>query len=122
MIWRTLHGGGRLRYRVSDTTGANFTPAANLATQEGFYEPEIAAGGDGRGFAVWTPNTTGNVRVVPLDPQPEPAVAPPAGRRRRPRQAPAAAGAARRSGRRSRSPVPAASSPRRSSATASGSA
>jgi hypothetical protein len=78
VIWRTLHGGGRLRYRVSDTTGANFTPAANLAAQEGFHNPEIAAGGDGRGFAVWTPSTTGNVRVVPLDPQPEPA-APPAG-------------------------------------------
>jgi hypothetical protein len=79
VLWRTLHGGGRLRYRVSDTTGANFTPAANLATQEGFYEPEIAAGGDGRGFAVWTPSTTGNVRVVPLDPQPEPATPPPPG-------------------------------------------
>jgi hypothetical protein len=79
VIWRTLHSGGRLRYRVSDTTGANFTAAANLATQEGFHEPEIAAGGDGRGFAVWTPGTTGNVRVVPLDPQPEPAVVPPPG-------------------------------------------
>jgi hypothetical protein len=79
LIWRTLHSGGRLRYRVSDTTGANFTPAANLALQEGFYEPQLAAGGDGRGFAVWTPGTTGNIRVVPLDPQPEPAVAPPPG-------------------------------------------
>jgi hypothetical protein len=79
VLWRSLHGGGRLRYTVSDVTGAGFTAAANLATQEGFYEPEIAAGGDGRGFAVWTPGTTGNVRVVPLDPQPEPAVAPPPG-------------------------------------------
>jgi hypothetical protein len=79
VIWRTLHSGGRLRYRVSDTTGANFTAAANLAVQEGFYEPEVAAGADGKGFAVWTPGTTGNVRVVPLDPQPEPVTVPPGG-------------------------------------------
>jgi len=72
VLWRSLHGGGRLRYRVSDTTGANFTATANLAVQEGFYEPQLAAGGDGRGFATWTPGSTGNIRIVPLDPQPEP--------------------------------------------------
>jgi hypothetical protein len=79
VIWRTLHSGGRLRYRVSDTSGANFTPAANLAVQEGFHEPEVAAGADGKGFAVWTPGTTGNIRIVPLDPQPEPVVGPSGG-------------------------------------------
>jgi hypothetical protein len=72
VVWRTLHDGGRLRYRVSDPAGANLSAAANIATHESFHEPKLAAGADGRGFAVWTPNVTGNVRVVPLDPQPEP--------------------------------------------------
>ncbi len=79
VLWRSLHGGGRLRYRVSDTGGANFSAAANLAAQEGFYNPELAAGADGKGFATWTPGTTGNVRIVALDPQPEPVVIPPGG-------------------------------------------
>ncbi|HYI80462.1 MAG TPA: hypothetical protein VEW67_06350 [Thermoleophilaceae bacterium] len=72
VTWRSLYDGGRLRYSVSDTTGANFSPAANLAKSENFHEPEIAAGPDGRGFAAWTAGTTGAVRVVPLDPTPEP--------------------------------------------------
>jgi hypothetical protein len=73
VAWRSLYGGGRLRYRVSDTTGASFTPAANLATQDTFHEPEIAAGADGKGFATWTAGVTGAIRVVALDPVPEPA-------------------------------------------------
>jgi hypothetical protein len=81
VAWRSLYGGGRLRYRVSDPTGGNFTAAANLATAENFHEPEIAAGGDGRGFATWTQGTVGTVRVVPIAPTPEPAapVSPPSG-------------------------------------------
>lgn len=71
VLWRSLYDGGRLRYSVSDTSGANFSAAANLARSENFHEPEIAAGADGRGFAVWTAGTTGAVRVVPLDPTPE---------------------------------------------------
>lgn len=73
VAWVSLHDGGRLRYRVSDAAGNNFTAAANLAASEGFHEPELAAGGDGKGFATWTPGSTGAIRVVPLDPQPEPA-------------------------------------------------
>jgi hypothetical protein len=79
LVWRSLYDGGRLRYRVSDASATSFTAAANLARQESFFEPEVAAGADGRGFATWASNTSGGiVRVVPLDPQPEP-VTPPAG-------------------------------------------
>jgi hypothetical protein len=78
-IWRTLYDGQRLRYTVSDTAGANFSPVANLAKQEGFYQPALAAGADGKGFAVWTPNNVGTVRIVALDPQPEPVTPPPPG-------------------------------------------
>jgi hypothetical protein len=79
VVWRSLYDGGRLRYRVSDTSGATFTAAANLAKQEGFFEPDIAAGADGKGFVAWTSGSSGNVRVVPIDPQPEPGVSPPPG-------------------------------------------
>lgn len=72
IAWRSAYLGGRLRYRVSDTGGTNFSAPANLATAENFNDPEIAAGPDGRGFAAWTAGTTGAVRVVPLDPRPEP--------------------------------------------------
>lgn len=71
VAWRSTFGGGRLRYTVSDTTGGNFSPAANLAVSENFTDPELAASGDGRGFATWTQGTTGAVRVVPIDPTPE---------------------------------------------------
>jgi hypothetical protein len=73
VVWRSLHGGGRLRYTVSNTAGTGFTAAANLALSQTFTQPEIAAGGDGRGFVTWTPGTSGAIRVVPIDPQPEPA-------------------------------------------------
>jgi len=73
LAWVSLHDGGRLRYRVSDVAGNNFTAPANLAASEGFHEPELGAGSDGKGFATWTPGSTGAIRVVPLDPQPEPA-------------------------------------------------
>jgi hypothetical protein len=71
VLWTSLFGGGRLRYTVSDTAGGAFSTAATLAKSESFNEPEVAAGGDGRGFASWTNGFTGPVRVVPLDPQPE---------------------------------------------------
>ena len=72
VVWSTLYGGGRLRYTVSDPGVAAFTPSATLATSEGFHEPEIAAGADGKGFVTWTSGTTGPIRVVPIDPQAEP--------------------------------------------------
>ncbi len=72
VVWTTLYEGGRLRYAVSDPSGANFSAAGTLAGSEGFYEPELAAGADGHGFAVWTAGISGPIRVVPLDPQPEP--------------------------------------------------
>jgi hypothetical protein len=71
VVWTTLFEGGRLRYAVSDPSGANFSAAGTLAGSEGFYEPELAAGADGHGFAVWTPGISGPIRVVPLDPHPE---------------------------------------------------
>ena len=71
VVWTTLHDGGRLRYTVSNTSGTGFTTAGTLAKSEGFYEPEVSAGPDGHGFAVWTPNISGAIRVVPLDPQQE---------------------------------------------------
>ena len=71
VAWRSTYGGGRLRYTVSNTAGANFSPAANLAVAENFTDPELGAAPDGRGFATWTQGTNGPVRVVPLDPKPE---------------------------------------------------
>ena len=79
VVWRTLYDGQRLRYTVSDGSGASFTPVANLAKQESFNDPALAAGADGKGFAVWTNGTTGPIRIVPLDPQPEPITTPPPG-------------------------------------------
>ncbi|HEY1355647.1 MAG TPA: hypothetical protein VGF09_04965 [Solirubrobacterales bacterium] len=76
VVWTSLFEGGRLRYAVSDTSGANFSAAGTLAASEGFYEPEVAAGADGHGFAVWTPGISGAIRVVPLDPLPEPGATP----------------------------------------------
>jgi hypothetical protein len=72
VAWRSGLRGGRLRYRRSSDGGATFTAAANLALREPFGRPEIAAGADGRGFAVWS-GASSAVRVVPLDPRPEPA-------------------------------------------------
>jgi hypothetical protein len=77
VAWSSLYDGGRLRYVVSDTAGNNFSAAATLARGEGFNEPELAAGGDGRGFATWTPGISGPIRVVPLDPQAESATTTP---------------------------------------------
>src|SRR5690606_4979659 len=54
----------------------NFSAAANLAVSENFTDPELAAAGDGRGFATWTQGVNGPVRVVPLDPKPETAGGP----------------------------------------------
>lgn len=48
--------------------GAIFSPVANLAVGETFNEPELAAGLDGRGFATCTPNLSGAIRIMPLDP------------------------------------------------------
>jgi hypothetical protein len=71
VLWTTLYEGGRLRYAVSGPSGTGFSAAGTLAASEGFYEPELAAGSDGHGFAVWTPGISGAIRVVPLDPRPE---------------------------------------------------
>jgi hypothetical protein len=73
VVWRTLHDGGRLRYRRSDDGGASFTPAANLAIQETFIEPIVEAGTAGTGFAIWGYGAGGatTIRIVPIDPQVE---------------------------------------------------
>jgi hypothetical protein len=70
-VWRTLHDGGRLRYIRSDDGGATFSAPANLALGESFQDPLVEAGPAGTGFAAW--RTTGSdIRIVPIDPQPEP--------------------------------------------------
>jgi hypothetical protein len=71
VVWRSLYDGNRLRYTHSDTGGANFTAAANLAMRETFLSPMVEAGPTGTGFAVWQ-STGSTIRVVPIDPQPEP--------------------------------------------------
>jgi len=75
-VWRSGLRGGRLRYRRSDDAGGSFSPAGNLAASEPFGDPEVAAAEDGTGFAVYS-GAHGAVRVVELDPQPEPSPAPP---------------------------------------------
>jgi hypothetical protein len=71
VVWRTLFDGNRLRYTRSDTGGGNFSAPANLAVRETFFNAMVDAGPDGNGFAVW--RSSGDaVRVVPIDPQPEP--------------------------------------------------
>lgn len=78
LVWRSLYNEGRLRYRVSDTSGSNFGPVGTLAKKEQFFDPEVAAGPAGTGFAVW--NSTGNtVRVVALEPEAESASGGPGG-------------------------------------------
>ena len=69
-VWRVSRDDGRLRYRVTDTSGNNLSVSANLAAKEAFSQPEVAAGADGKGFAVWSSGVTGNtnIRVVPLEP------------------------------------------------------
>ena len=77
-VWRVSRDDGRLRYRVTDTAGNHLSAAANIAVREAFSQPEVAAGADGKGFAVWTPGSSGNtnIRVVPLEPTAEPVVTP----------------------------------------------
>ncbi len=72
VVWRSLYDGNRLRYTHSDVAGASFTPAANLATRETFFSPMVEAGPAGTGFAVWRSSGSA-IRLVPIDPQPEPA-------------------------------------------------
>jgi len=71
VVWRSLFDGNRLRYTRSDDAGATFTPVANLATRETFFSPMVEAGPGGTGFAVWR-GSANAIRVVPIDPQPEP--------------------------------------------------
>ena len=72
-VWRTLHDDGRLRYSRSDDGGATFTPAANLALRETFIDPVVEAAPSGAGFAAWRGIGSGSaIRVVQIDPQPEP--------------------------------------------------
>jgi hypothetical protein len=75
VVWRNLFDTRRLRYARSDVAGAAFTAPANLAQGEDFFEPEVAAGADGNGYAVWRSGTA--IRVVRLEPYAEPVAAPP---------------------------------------------
>jgi hypothetical protein len=73
-VWRSLYGGGRLRYTRSDDSGASWTPVSNLATSETFIDPIVEAGPGGTGFAIWGHGAGGatTVRIVAIDPQFEP--------------------------------------------------
>jgi hypothetical protein len=71
-VWRSLHDGGRLRYSRTEDGGASFTPAANLALGESFIDPIVEAAPSGAGFAAWKGPGTSPIRVVRIDPQPEP--------------------------------------------------
>jgi len=72
VAWRLIVDDNRLRYRVGDPNTGAFSPAANIALRESFVDPKLAAGADGKGFAVWD-TFSDAVRVVRFDPQPEPA-------------------------------------------------
>ena len=73
VAWRLIVDDNRLRYRVGDPVTGEFSPAANIALRERFVEPKLAAGADGKGFAAWDASSDA-IRVVRLDPQPEPAL------------------------------------------------
>ncbi len=121
VVWRSLHGGGRLRYTRSEVTGGNFSAAANVAQAEAFVDPEVGASPDGSGWAVWGSGGDSPVRAVRLEPYAEPAAAappPPAPRSALPSRRPSPRrrrsarrgprprrSAARRSGSRSRAPA-----------------
>ena len=72
VVWRSLHDDGRLRYSRSDDGGATFSAAANLAIKESFIDPIVEAASTGAGFAAWKGTGSSAIRVVPIDPQPEP--------------------------------------------------
>jgi hypothetical protein len=72
VVWRSLHDDGRLRYSRSDDGGATFSAAANLAIKESFIDPIVEAAPSGAGFAAWKGIGSSAIRVVPIDPQPEP--------------------------------------------------
>jgi len=69
VVWRSLYGGGRLRYTRSDDGGVSFSQVANLATSESFQDPIVEASPAGTGFAVWSGIGTSPIRVVLIDPQ-----------------------------------------------------
>ena len=71
-VWRSLYDDGRLRYTRSDDGGATFSPAANLAIKETFLDPIVEASPAGTGFAIWRGIGESSIRVVPIEPQPEP--------------------------------------------------
>ena len=75
-VWRSLYDEGRLRYTVSDTTGTEYRIPGTIAARETFIDPEVGAAPDGSGFAVWEGIGQSPIRVVPLDPVVEPAIAP----------------------------------------------
>jgi hypothetical protein len=81
VVWRSLYGGGRLRYTRSDDGGVSFSPVANLATSESFQDPIVEASPAGTGFAVWSGIGTSPIRIVPIDPifEPDPEAGGPGG-------------------------------------------
>jgi hypothetical protein len=78
VIWNSSYDGGRLRYRRSTDAGATFGPVLNIALRDTYIDPQIAVAADGSsGFATWYGIGASTIKVVALDPQPEPVVAPP---------------------------------------------
>ena len=79
VVYRTLHEGNRLRYTRSNDGGVSFAAHGNLAANETFIDPIVEAGPSGAGWAVWKGIGTSPIRVVLIDPQPEPVDPPPPG-------------------------------------------
>ena len=78
VVWRSLYDTKRLRYTVSDPTGTTFSAPADLAQNDDFFlNPEVGAGPDGQGWAVWQGNGDTPIRVVRIDPYPDPGETPP---------------------------------------------
>ena len=93
VVWRTLHDGNRLRYTRSDDGGATFSARPRTSrcgrrssTRSSRRVPT------GTGFAAWRGSGSA-IRVVPIDPQPEPDAGPGGPAARTPRGPPRAASA-----------------------------
>ncbi len=67
VVWRTDLEGNVLRYTRSDASGATFAGPVTLATGEAFINPEVGAGPDGTGWALWQGSADAPIRVMRVD-------------------------------------------------------
>ena len=66
-VWRSPADSGHLRYTRSGTDGTGFAAAGDIAAGENYLDLEVAAGGDGAGWAAWHTGGDTPIRVVLLD-------------------------------------------------------